>query len=62
MLGKVRKFLQYYEPDLTYGYEVDGIENLNHSVCGIPHFRKAEEVEKYITDHNITINILESAT
>lgn len=62
MIGKVTEFLRYYEADLTFNYQNNGIETLNCVTCGTPEFDTGAEAEKYMADLSTTIRLLESNT
>ena len=62
MIGKASEFLRYYEADLTYHHQFDGIESLNYVTCGTPAFNTEKEAEKYLADLSTTIRLLESET
>ena len=61
MIGKVIDFLRYYEADLTFQQQDDGIHSLNHFTSGTPYFDTEEEAEKYLADLNITIKLMEAS-
>jgi hypothetical protein len=62
MIGKVSEFLRYYEADLTYNRQQDGINSLNYVTCGTPYFDTEKEAEKYLADLSTTIQLLENDT